>query len=511
MAIDEFIERRIITGMVVSTEYMQFIAPIWDHRLIVSSTAITLGRWCIDYYTKYNKAIGKNIEAVYAHKLRTGLNKSKATDIEEILSGLSEDYEREQFNLDYLTDQTRLYFQERRLLNLSEDIKVEISNDRLTEAEKLINGYTPPINEESKVVDLFSNVSRVEKAFEERKHPLVRFPRALGHLLNDQLTRDAFVAFLGIEKIGKTFMLLELAIRAIESGCNVAFFEAGDMSENQIIRRIGIRFTKRSDLPRYCEPMYIPVIDCKLNQKDKCKRACRECDFGVFSNNTDLETIGYEAFVEAVESNPDYKACRNCPKCYDGHGAVWFARRGEVRPLTWKDAAKYIKQFHKRYKKRFKLCSYPNETLTISEIKALLDSWERADGFVPDVIVVDYADLLASDVDCTRLDFRNQENKKWQRLRRLSQEKHCLVVTATQASASGYDHQTLQLKDFSEDKRKYAHVTAMWGLNQTPTEKKIGIMRVNEMVVREGDFDRAHSIRVLQRLQMGRPYLTSFR
>jgi hypothetical protein len=86
---------------------------------------------------------------------------------------------------------------------------------------------------------------------------------------------------------------------------------------------------------------------------------------------------------------------------------------------------------------------------------------------------------------------------------------HCLVITATQAAASSYDHATQRLSDFSEDKRKYAHCTAMYGLNQTDQEKKIGLMRLNELVVREGDYDRSTTISVLQRLQMGRVFLGS--
>jgi hypothetical protein len=137
--------------------------------------------------------------------------------------------------------------------------------------------------------------------------------------------------------------------------------------------------------------------------------------------------------------------------------------------------------------------------------------WEKQDNFVPDIILIDYADILASDADSSRLEPRNQQNKIWQRLRKLSQQKHCLVVTATQADAASYDKNTLGLSNFSEDKRKYGHVTAMYGLNQSPEEKQIGIMRVNELVIRDGAFDRMNQIKILQCLEIGRPFLDSFR
>ena len=50
-----------------------------------------------------------------------------------------------------------------------------------------------------------------------------------------------------------------------------------------------------------------------------------------------------------------------------------------------------------------------------------------------------------------------------------------LVVTATQADANSYDRTSLKMSNFSEDKRKLAHVTAMYGLNQDPAGREKGI------------------------------------
>ena len=96
--------------------------------------------------------------------------------------------------------------------------------------------------------------------------------------------------------------------------------------------------------------------------------------------------------------------------------------------------------------------------------------------------------------------------------RALSQERHALLITATQADAESYKKGRLSLSNFSEDKRKLAHVTAQYGLNQDPQgrEKKLGIMRINEIVVREGEFSADNEVYVLQDLAAGRPFLESF-
>ena len=68
------------------------------------------------------------------------------------------------------------------------------------------------------------------------------------------------------------------------------------------------------------------------------------------------------------------------------------------------------------------------------------------------------------------------------------------------------------MSNFSEDKRKLAHVTAQYGLNQDPQgrEKKLGILRVNEIVVREGDYSNDREVHIHQDLAAGRPFLESF-
>ena len=50
------------------------------------------------------------------------------------------------------------------------------------------------------------------------------------------------------------------------------------------------------------------------------------------------------------------------------------------------------------------------------------------------------------------------------------------------------DGRVQSLHNFTEDKRKYGHVTGMLALNQTPTEKDIQGMRLNWLLLREAPF-----------------------
>ena len=313
--------------------------------------------------------------------------------------------------------------------------------------------------------------------------------------------------------VHNTFWLLDMAIRACKQGRKVAFFQAGDMTEDQQLKRICVYLARKSDLKKYSGKMWEPVRDCVKNQMNDCDNELRECTFGIFEGDSfDDIRKGKELIdlIKAYKDNKTYKTCYNCNRYWTNHwGAVWIKEVDTGDPLTVNEAKIVLSKFFLLSKRQFKLSTHANGTLTVKQIKALLSIWEKQDNFIPDIIVVDYADLLVGETK----EFRQLQNEIWKGLRNLSQEKgQPLVITATQADAKSYEQNRLRLSNFSEDKRKYAHVTAMWGLNQDTKdrEKKIGLMRINEMVVREGEFSSTNEVTILQNLKRGRPFLGSY-
>lgn len=517
-----FFERRIVTGMVISKEYLERIQRFWDSSLLESSELKMISDWCMDYFQKYQRAPDSNIESIYINALKQGfLSKASAQYIEELLTSLSDEYGRDtQFNALYLYDQTIKYLKTRELEKHNEELQALIDAGQVEEAEKLAQTYTSSIVKDMDIgLDLASKqaLDRVESAFDESVQRVITYPGALGNMWNEQLIRGGFVSLLAPEKRGKTFWLLEMSLRAVRQKANVVFFEAGDMTEGQMLKRICTYIAKRSDKEKYCQERFIPVGDCIYNQIDSCQRKDRNCDHGIF------EGIGIETFVqnfsqyvnlevlqEKYEEYPDYSPCDSY-SCDKRKGSVWIKKVDKTAPLTGKQAKKELRRFFKKYKRHFRLATYPAGSLTLSEIRRCLNEWERLEGLVPDVIVVDYADLLSAK-DGEVSEFRHRQNHVWQGLRALSQERHALVLTATQADSDSYKKGKLSLSNFSEDKRKYAHVTAQYGLNQDPQgrEKKLGIMRINEIVVREGEFSADNEVFVLHDLAIGRPFLESF-
>jgi hypothetical protein len=482
-------ENDLLTGMIISTEFLRGIKNNISYDLLENPISNTIVSWCLEYYNEFEKAPNSTIQDIFQEKTKN-LNQEHILLIEGFLNKLSEEYEAaEKYNYTYELKKARRYLSKQSIKNLSQDIKIHLNNGDVEEAEKLIQNYESIKDTEIFGVNPFSDVKAIRHAFSEDSSPLFRMQGALGQLINPDLCRESFIGILGSEKIGKTWSLMQLAITAYRAGNNVAFFQCGDMSEAQQIRRIAINKAKRSHKRKYCGNVKIPVLDCNLNQINACELPHRIC-------NIEIDKAGY-------------MPCRACydHKLYEEFKPTIYHNEIIIKPLTWREACQINKKFDERIKgKEFKLSTHVSDTLTVSEMLSILHYWEQYDKFVPDVIIIDYADLMD---ETSTTDFRQKENKKWKGLRGLAQIYKCLVITATQANADSYGKKRINKKNFSEDKRKFSHTTAFFALSRTVEEEKLGVIRWSALFTRDDELTHSE-VTVLQSLQTGQPYIDSF-
>lgn len=149
------------------------------------------------------------------------------------------------------------------------------------------------------------------------------------------------------------------------------------------------------------------------------------------------------------------------------------------------------------------IVAVPAYSLTVEALDNYLDDFEQK-GYIPDVIIVDYADIMAPS---EKGDYRNQLDGIWKRLRGLAQKRKALVVTASQSGRASIDRD-VDATDIAEDIRKIAHVTSMVSLNQTPTDIKNGVMKLKQLAIREGEREFRQAV-CLQCLSIGKPVLDS--
>jgi replicative DNA helicase len=116
---------------------------------------------------------------------------------------------------------------------------------------------------------------------------------------------------------------------------------------------------------------------------------------------------------------------------------------------------------------KLNLVEYPTGTMRPSDLRRLIDMHIAA-GIKYDLVVVDYADIMAPDV-------RSQdgiENSKsiYEGLRAIAQEYNCAVLTATQTNREGFKSSVAKAEHVAEDFNKVRIVDLMISINKTEEE-----------------------------------------
>lgn len=439
-------ERRVLLGMVVDQVVLSSIAPKWDDKLFSSEWANEVGKWCVKYFERYGKPPRQAIEGLYESWSSRHPDKSTAKVVEKFLTELSGEYDGEEINSKYLLDLASEHFTRVKLMRLRDQLDGDLDTGKLSDAEKRVNTYTKVDIGTGAWIDVLNDRSAVRRVFERKSEPLITYPGALGKFFGSTLERDGFVAFMGREKIGKTWWLLDIAWQAMLDRKRVAFFQIGDLSEEQINGRFLTRAIRRPfDADEWPCTVKIPSAMTRSEGEDGKAEIVVEYKEKTFEEPFSEEE-GWKAFRKVAENRI-------------------------------KSDNPYLR-----------LQVHPNSTLTVAALRNELKTAER-NGWVPDLVVIDYADILAPAPGYS--ESRDAVNANWKALRAMSQEFHCLVVTATQANAESYRAEGLDMRHYSEDKRKFAHVTGMVGISQTEPEKEQEVMRLNWLVLRE----RRHSVK----------------
>lgn len=504
------IERKIITGMIISDRYLKSIKLLAPLKFLQTNFTKKIASWCIDYFDKFEKSPGINIQNIF-ESVEEKLDPSEADLVSTFLISISQEFERaKKFNEEYLLKETEKYFESINLTNLSDRIISFLDKDELLNAKKELSQYKPINSSNINGFNPYTNLAEIKDSFEYCNVPLFKFPGAFGQLMNDQFTRDSLIGILAPEKRGKTWWLIEFAHRAYRAKCNVAFFQVGDLSKRQQSLRFHIRLSGKSNREKYCKKTLKPILDCKKNQNDTCKKKQRAC--GIPIDRKILNSLkSRNEFLEFYKEHEDHEICTYCSKYPYFEGSIWYELLPTREPLNWKESYRSGKKlFRISGKKNFQLHCTPSNTISASDIDSILDIWENELGFLVDTILIDYADLLSPEPGSNNKELRHQQNETWKKLRSISTKRNCLIITATQANAAAYEEESLTLNNYSECKNKYAHTTCFIALNQTPIEKRKGIMRVNQLVVREDEFDTTKEVKILQCLNIGRPFLSSF-
>jgi replicative DNA helicase len=168
-----------------------------------------------------------------------------------------------------------------------------------------------------------------------------------------------------------------------------------------------------------------------------------------------------------------------------------------------------IHEWRAVYKKYFhsgdiKLASMPAKSVTVKEVINYIDNLEYFENWIPDVVVIDYADLIGSRL---KGEVRHQLDDIWSNLRRFALERNICIVTASQSGRASANADATE-ETIAEDIRKIAHVTKMIAINGTKEERAAGLRRLAMLAERDDSMVFDH-VYVTNCLDIGRFALDS--
>lgn len=457
---DNIIERQTITAVIVSTDVLVQLFPLLNGEAFGSKWGNLIARWCVQFYEEFKEAPGKRIENIFREWKDKGEKDDATSDmVEKLLSILSDEYDQreEEITVEYTVKQAVEHFRRVKMKRLSEELQEGVEAGETVKTMELVRTFVLPSIGGNGGIDVCNDFNAIRSAFEyHERETTIEYPAGLGDFFGDSLREDSFICFMGSDKSGKSQYLMDMAFRAMTQRKRVVFFEAGDMSQDQVIGRFMTRVARR--------PMHV----------------CQ------YEYPTDMDASTKVAIVT--------HEVRQCNE------------RLSVK-AAWGELKKLMKSRIKSEQGYLRLFNYTTGTLKVEEMRSVIQNLCRS-GFKPDVVIVDYADILCPPSN-KNADAREQTNAIWKQLAALRLEYHCLVATASQANAKAYGAETMTRMHFSEDKRKMSHVTGMIGINVTAVEKTLGVSRLNWIVRRDRAFNEQKCCVVAGCLAIANPAILS--
>jgi hypothetical protein len=150
----------------------------------------------------------------------------------------------------------------------------------------------------------------------------------------------------------------------------------------------------------------------------------------------------------------------------------------QIKPMTLnrqnrKVAAEKL-QTISRGQKRLLIKEFPTSTLTTAHLIMFLDQLKRTENFEPDLLIVDYANLMHINYNQLRV----ETGRIFRELRGISMSRNMAVVTATQGNRSSEDAKVVGSTHVSEDWSVMGTADIIITICRTPEEKTRNLARL---------------------------------
>lgn len=389
--------------------------------------------WVVDYFNNYRMAPKKNMLSIYRLHCQEIQDEALQETVLVFLQKLPEP--EENVNEDYLVSKCRDFLDYRKFTILTQNLQACLDVGNMNEARNFLVKHQETDIIHSDSIRLFDK-NQEKLITDELNHiddELFDLPPKINDVIG-KIHREDFIALLAGPKAGKTWFLCWIAKQAMLRGQKVLFVSL-EMKRGEVLKRMwSLMFGVRS-----------PTVDLSKTYTLSKWDACGEDKF------TPLQ---YE-----------YKANRN-------------------RTITVSEAQSQMKLMN--HGGDIWIECYPSFSSSVNDVENRIRE-VAATGYIPDVVIIDYADIMKPSGGGSEL--RNQLDSIWKSLRAFAQEMKVAVFTASQTNRAGLSG-VVKAENIAEDMRKLAHVTSFVALNRPPHYRKAGVAGLKNLMSRNESTDK---------------------
>lgn len=422
------LQENILMLLCFSKEYSKLVASMITSNLFEDAVYQTIADRSINFVDKYGTPPGQvHLPDLLEDKL-TSKHRREASVYSKALEDLNYAV-KEGYRPEYIINTLRKFVRQQKL------------KSGVTEAAKLLqegdldgceSAFLATIKQRDEIFDKGLSLSDIEFVLNEISKPDLTFKTGITGLdkANIGPARKELYLFMAPVNRGKSWHLISLGKYGLLSRKKVLF--------------ITLEMSQAKTTARFLQTLFSLV---KRPDIEKGSEGTREVKVPRFK----LEDGAYKGLVIDTIKRPAIMS---------PSGRILVKKRIESQKLG------------NRY--RLIVKQFPTGMLSIKQLESYLDLLERHAHFVPDLLIIDYADLM----DISGKDFRIDTGRLYQQLRGIAVERDLAVATATQSNRLAEDVKWITLKHIAEDYSKAATADNVITYSQTVLEKKYGLARL---------------------------------
>ena len=383
----------------------------------------TIAARIYDYIDKFKKPPKAHISDILDDKINSD-NKREAELYSDVITSIND--AQQGINAEYVMSQLETFVRRQSLRTVAIDLSKALQRDTeesLEEADALIKKAT---TQGLSLFDAGTRLSDSKRSLEFLDANSISFPTGIAELDKRGFgpTRKEFWLFIANTKGGKTWMLIHLAKMALMHRLKVLHVTL-EMSETRAAQR-------------YFQAFF------NMSKRDELFK----------SNKFQLDSLGRISGFNPVNLKPTITM--DDPKI-----------RGKLE--------KRITKWSKRMLDNIIVKQFPTGGLTVAKLRAYLDNLEVTERFVPDLLVIDYPDLMK----IPGTDHRLGLDELYKELRGIGVERNIAVAAVSQSHRGAAKAKLVGAENVAEAYSKIAHSDTVITLSQTPAEAQMGLARLH--------------------------------